>query len=112
MSLLIQRIFSFTCYNIIIRAIIHRACAIARGGEKQVISTFAEMQEREASSMRAVAFKYAIPPTTLHDHLKQKAKKIGAGGLYTIGGLDWTGLDWNSRIFTLCTRCSIARALP
>ena len=27
-------------------------------------------------------------------------------------GLDWTGLDWNSRIFALCTRCAIARALP
>ena len=40
----------------------------------------AEMQSGEATSMRAVARKYAIPVTTLHDHHKQKSKKIGAGG--------------------------------
>jgi hypothetical protein len=30
----------------------------------------------------------------------------GWSGLYTIGGLDWTGLDWNSRI---CERSSRTR---
>ena len=38
------------------------------------------MQAGEATSMRAVALKYGIPPTTLHDHLKQKVNKVGAGG--------------------------------
>ena len=30
--------------------------------------------------MRSVAFKYGIPPTTLHDHVSGKCSKVGAGG--------------------------------
>ena len=43
-------------------------------------NAIAEMQGEAATSMRAVALKFGIPPTTLHDHLKQKSKKIGVGG--------------------------------
>ena len=70
---------------------IYCACAIARvvfesmAAKKTYTASdlenaVAEMQQEEATSMRAVAFKYGIPPTTLHDHLKRKATKIGAGG--------------------------------
>lgn len=31
-------------------------------------------------SMRPVAYKYGIPPTTLHDHVSGKRSKVGAGG--------------------------------
>ena len=30
--------------------------------------------------MHAAAHKYGVPPSTLHDHLKGKSKKAGAGG--------------------------------
>ena len=30
--------------------------------------------------MRAATHKYGVPPSTLHDHLKGKSKKAGAGG--------------------------------
>ena len=30
--------------------------------------------------MRAAAHKYWVPPSTLHDHLKSKSMKAGAGG--------------------------------
>ena len=40
----------------------------------------AVVQAGEAFSMRAAAHKYGIPPSTLHDHLKGKSKKAGAGG--------------------------------
>ena len=35
---------------------------------------------REGSSMRSVAHKYSIFPTTLHDHLSGKSSKVGSGG--------------------------------
>ena len=40
----------------------------------------ADVQAGKALSMRAAAHKYGVPPSTLHDHLKGKSKKAGAGG--------------------------------
>jgi lambda repressor-like predicted transcriptional regulator len=31
-------------------------------------------------SIRSVAYKFGIPSSTLHNHLKGKYKKVGAGG--------------------------------
>ena len=43
-------------------------------------NAMAEVQGGEGRSMRAVAAKYGIPKSTLHDHLKGKVKCVGAGG--------------------------------
>ena len=42
-------------------------------------SAIAEAQAGE-SSVRAVAKKYGIPSSTLHDHVHDTSRKIGAGG--------------------------------
>ena len=42
-------------------------------------SAIVEAQAGE-SSVRAVAKKYGIPSSTLHDHVHDTAKQIGAGG--------------------------------
>jgi len=39
----------------------------------------AEIQAGEALSMCAVTNKYGVPHSTLHDHLRGKSKKAGAG---------------------------------
>ena len=40
----------------------------------------ADVQAGEGLSMREAAHKYGVPSSTLHDHLKGKSKKAGAGG--------------------------------
>ena len=47
--------------------------------EDDIQRVIADVQAGELSSMRAAALKYGVPPSTLHDHLKSKSKKAGAG---------------------------------
>ena len=49
-------------------------------GNERLQAALEELQGGQARSVRAVAQKYSIPKSTLHDHLKGKAKKVGAGG--------------------------------
>ena len=48
--------------------------------EDDLQKAIADVQAGEGLSMRAAAHKYGVPPSTLHDHLKGKSKKAGAGG--------------------------------
>ena len=48
--------------------------------EDDLKRVIADVQAGEALSMRAAAHKYGVPPSTLHDHLKSKSMKAGAGG--------------------------------
>ena len=48
--------------------------------EDDLLKAIADVQAGEGSSMHAAAHKYGVPPSTLHDHLKGKSKKAGAGG--------------------------------
>ena len=48
--------------------------------EDDLQRVIADVQAGEGLSMRAAAHKYGVPPSTLHDHLKGKSKKVGAGG--------------------------------
>ena len=46
---------------------------------KDLSNALAEI--KEGSSIRLVASKFGIPPTTLHDHISGKSSKVGAGGV-------------------------------
>ena len=48
--------------------------------ENDLRRAIADVQAGEALSMRAAAHKYGVPSSTLHDHLKGKSMKAGAGG--------------------------------
>ena len=48
--------------------------------EDDLKRVIADVQAGEALSMRAAAHKYWVPPSTLHDHLRNKSMKAGAGG--------------------------------
>ena len=49
--------------------------------KEALASAVAEATADGCSSVRAVARRYGIPPSTLHDHIAGKARRAGAGGV-------------------------------
>ena len=54
--------------------------AAKKSYSEDLLKAIADVQAGEGLSMCAAAHKYGVPPSTLHDHLKGKSKKAGAGG--------------------------------
>ena len=49
--------------------------------KEALASAVAEATADGCSSVRAVARRYGIPTSTLHDHITGKARRAGAGGV-------------------------------